>query len=56
MKIKYYHIVRHMWNIIEDNEIVVLKYVKLTPPLSFHTTKHRKDNQLQSMEFPCKIS
>ena len=66
-----------MYNLIKNNEEVVLHYVKFTNPLSFQTTfpksgptymyrrqvvnprhliKHRKDNQLQNLELPCRLS
>ena len=48
---------------------IALHYFKLSNPLDFqkvnqhtggkmliHDSKHRKDNQLQSLELPCRIS
>ena len=59
-----------MWN--NKKQKIVFPYVKLTNLLSFlnwiskkvdqhsywliHGTKRRKDNQLQSLELPCRIS
>ena len=69
----YCEVFRCIWNVIKNNEKVVLHCVKLTNPLSFkldslkvdqrtgskwliHDTKHRKGNQLQSLELPYRIS
>ena len=60
-----------MQNIIKIDENVVLHYVQLTIAFQtrflkgdknegvkwlIHSIKHRKDNQLQSLELSCKIS